>query len=151
MQKRNCVSSLICAAVFLFFLIQAGRLNDTAAYWPEIICTVGLGLSGLEILLEGIKWSKAADKQEKLWALTQEQTKRSLVLLGIMLLWIAGLTTLGFLVSSSAALCVIAIVFDPHKSKKSIVTDIVVGIVFGLIFYFLFKFLGIHFPKALLM
>lgn len=151
MQKKNCVTSLICAAVFLFFLFQCNSLSVTAAYWPRIICIVGLVLSGLEILLEGIKWSKAVGEQEKLWVLTGEQTKHSLMLLGILVMWIAGLTTIGFLVSSVVVLCVIAVVFDPKKSRKNLVRDIVACIVFGLMFYFLFKFLGIHFPKALLM
>ena len=151
MEKRNCVTSLICAAVFAFFLFQCNSLSETAAYWPRIICIVGLVLAGLEILLEGFKWSSSTDKQEKLWALTPTQTKNSLILLGILILWIAGLTTIGFLVSSVAALCVIALVFDPRKSKKNLIRDIVACAVFGIIFYFLFKFLGIHFPRTLLM
>ena len=151
MQKRNCFTSLICAAVFLFFLFQTGALTETAAYWPRIICTVGLALAGLEIVLEGIKWSKCADQQEKLWVLSAEQSKRGVILLGLLVLWIAGLTTIGFLVSSVVALCAIAVTFDPDKRKKHLVRDIAVCIVFGLIFYFLFQFLGIHFPRALLM
>ena len=65
MQKRNCITALICAAIFAFFLIQSQMLSDTAAYWPTIICSVGLALSCLEILLEGIKWRRTADHQEK--------------------------------------------------------------------------------------
>lgn len=151
MQKKNCVSSLICAAVFLFFFFQCNSLSETAAYWPRIICIVGLALAGAEIALEGIKWRRNTNEQEALWVLTPEQTKNSLILLGLLLLWIAGLTTIGFLVSSVLALCAIAVAFDPQKGKKNIVRDIVVCIIFGLIFYFLFKFLGIHFPRALLL
>lgn len=151
MQKKNCVTSLICAAVFLFFFFRSNTLNETAAYWPRIICVVGLILAGLEIALEGVKWSKTAGEQEKLWVLNASQTKNSLILLGILVLWIAGLATIGFLISSILALCVIALVFDPQKSRKNLICDVVICIMFGLIFYFLFKFLGIHFPRALLM
>lgn len=151
MEKRNCVTSLLCAAIFAFFLFQCNSLSTAAAYWPRIICIVGLVLSGLEILLEGIKWSRNTEKQAKLWVLTPQQTKNSIVLLGILILWIAGLTTIGFLVSSAAALCVISIVFEPNKSKKKIIRNLIVCIIFAVIFYSLFKFLGIHFPKALLM
>lgn len=151
MQKKNCVTSLICAAVFLFFFFQCNSLSETAAYWPRIICIVGLILAGLEIVLEGIKWSKTAGEQESLWVLSPEQTKNSLILLGLLILWIAGLTTVGFLVSSVLALCVIAVVFDPQKNLKHLIRDVVVCVIFGVLFYFLFKFLGIHFPRALLM
>lgn len=151
MQKKNCVTSVICAAVFLFFFFQCNSLNETAAYWPRIICIVGLALSGLEIALEGIKWSKNAASQDALWVLSPQQTKNSLILLGTLILWIAGLTTLGFLVSSVLALCAIAVVFDPQKTRKSLIRDVVVCVIFGLVFYFMFKFLGIHFPRALLM
>ena len=151
MEKRNCVTSLICAAVFAFFLLQCNALSTAAAYWPRIICIVGLVLSGLEILLEGIKWNHNTEKQEKLWVLTPQQTKNSILLLGLLILWIAGLTSIGFLVSSAAALCTISIVFEPNKSKKKIIRNLIVCVVFAVIFYSLFKFLGIHFPKALLM
>ena len=150
MQKRNCISSLVCAAVFAFFLIQCASLSASAAYWPRIICIVGLSLSVLEIVLEGIKWSKAAAKQEKLWPLSAAQTKRSLSLLGILVLWILGLNTVGFLVSSVLALCAIALVFEPIRDKKHIILDIIVCAVFGVVFYFTFQLLGIHFPDALL-
>ena len=139
MQKRNCISSFGCAAVFAFFLIQCASLSASAAYWPRIICIVGLSLSVLEIVLEGIKWSKAAAKQEKLWPLSAAQTKRSLILLGILVLWILGL-----------ALCAIALVFEPIRDKKHIILDIIVCAVFGVVFYFTFQLLGIHFPDALL-
>ena len=151
MQKKNCFTSLICAAVFLFFLLQCNTLSETAAFWPRMICVVGLALSVLEFVLEGIKLVKTAGEQEKLWSLTGEQTKRSLILLGLLVLWIVGLTTIGFLVSSVAALCAIAIVFEPIKDKKHLLRDVVVCILFGVLFYVTFKFLGIHFPRALLM
>lgn len=151
MQKKNCFTSVICALVFLFFLIQCNSLSETAAYWPRMICIVGLVLAGLEILIEGYKWSKTAGEQEKLFPLDAEQTKRSGILLGLLILWIAGLTTLGFLVSSVLALCAIAVIFEPEKSKKNIIRDVVVCVIFGIVFYFTFKLLGIHFPKTLLM
>ena len=151
MEKRNCVTSLICAAIFAFFLFQCNSLSVAAAYWPRIICIVGLVLSGLEILLECIKWSRNTDNQAKLWVLTPQQTKNSIILLCLLILWIAGLTTIGFLVCSAAALCAISIVFEPTKSKKKIIRNLIVCVIFAVIFYSLFKFLGIHFPKALLM
>lgn len=151
MQKRNCFTSLLCAALFLFVLVQCNALAESAALWPRLVCCVGLGLAGLEILVEGIQWARHPGEQQGLWALTPEQTKRSAILLGLLLLWIAGLTTIGFLVSSVAALCAIALVFEPVKNKQNLVRDIVVCVIFGVAFYFLFKFLGIHFPRTLLM
>ena len=150
MQKRNCITALICAAIFIFFLIQSQMLSDTAAYWPSIICSVGLTLSCLEVLLEGIKWRRAAGNQEKFFPLTWEQTKHGLVVLGILILWVIGLSTIGFLVCSLAALCAIAVCFDPHKTKKNILRDIVVCLVIGIIVYVMFGYLGVNFPRVLL-
>lgn len=151
MNKRNCVSALVCAAVFVYFLIQSNALPEAAAYWPKIVCIVGLTLSGLEIVLEGVKWGKATGEQEKLWVLTPQQTKNSLIVLGLMILWIAGLTTIGFMVSSAAALCVVAVMFEPVKTKGHIIRDIVVCALFGVALYYVFQFLGVHFPRTLLM
>ena len=97
MQKRNCFTSLLCAALFLFILVQCNALAESAALWPRLVCCVGLGLAGLEILVEGIQWARHPGEQQGLWALTPEQTKRSAILLGLLLLWISGLTTIGFL------------------------------------------------------
>lgn len=151
MQKKNCITALICAAIFLFFFFQCNFLTKTAAYWPRMICVVGLALSILEAALEGVKWTMTAGQQEKMWPLTAAQTKRSLILLGLLILWIAGLTTIGFLVSSVAVLCAIAVIFEPIKDKKHLIRDVVVCVIFGIIFYVTFKFLGIHFPRALLL
>lgn len=151
MQKKNCFTSLICAAVFLFFLFQCELLSPEAAYWPRLICIVGLFLAGLEIVLEGYKWKKTAETQERLFPLTKEETKRGCILLAILILWAVGLTTIGFLVSSIIILCTIAIVFEPQKTKKYIVRDAAACVVFGIMFYFTFKLLGVHFPRTLLM
>ncbi len=150
MQKRNCITALICAAIFALFLIQSQMLSDTAAYWPTIICSVGLALSCLEILLEGIKWRRTADHQEKFFPLTWVQTKRGLVALGILILWVVGLNTIGFLVTSLAALCVITVWFDPQKTKKNIIRDVASCVVIGIIVYVMFGYLGVNFPRALL-
>ena len=150
MQKRNCITALICAAVFVFFLVQSQTLSDTAAYWPTIICSVGLALSCLEILLEGIKWRRTADSQGKVFPLTWAQTKHGLIVLGILILWIVGLSTIGFLVTSLAAMCAIAICFDPHKIKRNIIRDVIVCLVIGIIVYVMFGYLGVNFPRALL-
>lgn len=44
--------------------------------------------------------------------------KRGLVALGILILWVVGLNTIGFLVTSLAALCVITVWFDPRRRKR---------------------------------
>lgn len=116
-----------------------------------MICVAGLALSMLEIAMEGRKWYRTADGQEKLFPLNGKQIERSLLLLGLLILWVAGLTTIGFLVSSVLALCAISVCFEPIKTQKNILRDIAVCILFGLIIYFIFKYLGIHFPRALLM
>lgn len=146
MEKRNCITSMLCALVFVYFFIQCDDLAEKAALWPRIICIAGLVFTVLDIVIEGIKWLRLKNEQKPLWALTAEQTKRTATILCLLLVWIMGLTTIGFLVSSVIALCVIAVVFEPFKDKQHIVRDLVVCTVFGIIFYFIFEFLGINFP-----
>ena len=86
----------------------------------------------------------------EVFPLTWEQTKHGLVVLGILILWVIGLSTIGFLVCSLAALCAIAVCFDPHKTKKNILRDIVVCLVIGIIVYVMFGYLGVNFPRVLL-
>lgn len=151
MQKKNCITSLICAAIFTFFLLQCNSLNPSAAYWPRMICIVGLGLSALEILLEGVKRHKSTEKQEKLWVLSPAQSKHALILLGILILWSIGLNTLGFLVSSLIALCGVSIYFEPVKNRRNIIRDVASCLIIGIIVYFTFGYLGVHYPKSMLM
>lgn len=151
MHKRNCVTSLICAAIFAFFLYQCSLLSESAAYWPRMICIVGLVLCAIEVVTEGMRWSREdTETQGKLWVLSAAQTKRGALLLGILLLWIIGLDTLGFLVSSLIALCVTAVCFEPHRTKKNLLRDVVTCAVIGVAIYFLFGYLGVHFPRALM-
>lgn len=150
MQKKNCFTSFICAAVFIFFLIQCNSLSTTAAYWPRMVCIVGLILSCLEIALEGYKWYRTAGAQEKLFPLNGAQTRRALILFGVLFLWCLGLSTLGFLVSSILAMCAIAVYFDPHKTRRNVLRDIAVCLVLGVLVYYMFGYLEVHYPRALL-
>ena len=150
MQKKNCVSLLLCAAVFAFFLFKCSSLSDAAAYWPRIICIVGLTLCALKLAIDSFTWYHTKEKQEKLWVLSTGQSKRALILLGIMVLWCMGLNTVGFLVTSLIALCAVAICFEPKKTKRYIVRDVIACLVVGTMVYFLFGYLGVHYPRALL-
>lgn len=151
MSKKNILSSFVCAALFGFFLFQCGKLSESAALWPRMICLLGLALALLQILLEVIRLAHTPEKSEKLFPLNGTQQKRVGAALLIVLFWVAGLTTVGFLVSSVAALCALAVLFDPDKTKKNLLRDIAVCALFGIVFYFLFSKLGIHFPRTLLM
>lgn len=111
---------------------------------------VGLALSCLEIVLEGYKWYRTAGEQEKLFPLTWPQTKRALILFVVLLLWSLGLNTLGFLVSSVLAMCVVAVYFDPNKTRRNIIRDILVCVIIGVLVYFMFGYLEVHYPRALL-
>lgn len=147
--KRDCILSLFCAGVFAFFYLQCEDLMESGAYWPELICQTGMALSLLECVLAGFKWLRAGKTQKGLLPLTASQAKRVLILLAILGLWIWGLRTLGFLVSSLAALCVLTVWFEPEKKTAYVLRDIFVCMVFELVCYYTFKYLGIHFPKAL--
>jgi hypothetical protein len=150
MAKRNCISSLLCAAVFGYFLYQCGFLKVSAAYWPKLICTAGLVLSILECVIDAFKWMKERGEQKSLMPLTFHQAKRFSMAVIFMVLWILGLKTIGFLVSSVIAMSVISCVFEIAKDRRHMLRNVVVSAAVGVLFYAVFSYLGIHFPRTLL-
>ena len=100
--------------------------------------------------MEGYKWYRTAGAQEKLFPLNGAQTRRALILFGVLFLWCLGLSTLGFLVSSILAMCAIAVYFDPHKTRRNVLRDIAVCLVLGVLVYYMFGYLEVHYPRALL-
>ena len=151
MEKRNTVVSLICAAVFAFFYRQCDEFMEAGAYWPQLICMAGMSLSLLEAAIEGFRWLRARDKQQPLNPFTPRQMRRILFLLCVMILWIWGLQTVGFLVSALAALIAVSVAYDPDRSARSLAIDAVCSSLFGTACYLLFKYLGILFPNTWLL
>ena len=150
MAKRNCISSLFFAAVFGYFLYQCGFLKVSAAYWPRLICTAGLGLSALECPLSALRWGRERESQKSLAPLSPRQAGRFALTAGVMVLWILGLKTVGFLVSSVAAMSVLSCLFEMTRDRKHLVRNVLVCAAVGILFYAVFSYLGIRFPKALL-
>ena len=150
MAKRNCISSLLCALVFAYFLYQCSFLKVSAAYWPKLICIAGLGLSVLECAAGAFRWLKETEGQRSLMPLSAKQLKRYLAMVVIMVIWITGLNKVGFLACSAAALCLISCLYEMERNRKNMIRNIVVSVLFAVLFYGVFSYLGIHFPKALL-
>lgn len=150
MAKRNCISSLLFAALFAYFLYQCGFLKVSAAYWPRLICAAGLGLSLLECAVNAVKWTKEKERQKSLVPLTLHQTKRFGAAAVVMVLWIIGLKTIGFLVSSVIAMSVLSCAFEMERDRRHMLQNVVVSAAVGVLFYAVFSYLGIHFPKTLL-
>lgn len=150
MQKKNCVSSIIFAAVFAFFWFQCAKLRPVPAFWPRMICVTGMALSLLEAVIEGVKWLRSRTEQQPLIPLSSAQIRRSASLLTVLALWIASVTRVGFLCSTIAALIVISLLFEPQRSVRNYVRDVIVCAVFGGIVYGTFLFLGVRFPMTML-
>ena len=148
MEKKNFVTALLFAGVFRYFYGQCGELMDASAYWPQLICVAGCALSLLQAALSGVKWAMRRGAQKGLNPFAAAQWKRIIFLLAVMILWIVGLQKLGFLTSSLAAVCAVAVAYDPHKTAGSVALDVVCCVFFGVACYFLFKYLGIMFPDT---
>lgn len=149
MNKRNFISSLVVLAFFGFFFWQAQSLKASAAYWPKLICIVGMALSLVNALIAGIKWTKEKDGEGML-PLNRKQLINSLILLAVAIAWILCIPRIGYLVSSFVATCILVLVFEPVKDRKHILRDIVITLIFSGLIYGLFALLGVHFPKGLL-
>lgn len=149
MNKRNFISSLVVMAFFAFFFWQAQALKQSAAYWPKLICIVGIALSLANALIAGIKWTKEKDR-EGVFPLNKKQLLNSLILLAVAACWMFCIPRIGYLVSSFTATCILVLVFEPIKDRKHIVRDVIVTLIFSGLIYGLFALLGVHFPKGLL-
>lgn len=150
MSKRNFYSSLLVLAFFGFFFAYSMRLDESASYWPQLICVVGGVLSVLNAMIYGLQWKKEGG-QVALFPLNMQQIKRGAILLGVAAVWVLCISKVGYLVSSVLATGVLVLVFEPVKDKKHFIRDIVVTIIFSVVIYQLFALLGVHFPKGLLM
>ncbi|WP_303296513.1 tripartite tricarboxylate transporter TctB family protein [Pyramidobacter piscolens] len=150
MEKKNILMALVCACVFGYFYRKCDELMDASAYWPQLISIAGFVVSILQVLIESVKCFVRKKPQESLNSFTGAQLQRVLFLLLIMILWLVGLQTVGFLVSSLASVAVIAVVYDSHKTAGKIVLDVVCCVFFSVVCYMLFKYLGVVFPDTLL-
>ena len=151
MEKKNVVTALLLACVFGYFYGECDELMDASAYWPKLICLAGLALSLLQTVIEAVKWAVKRRSQASLNPFTAVQWKRILFLLAVMILWIVGLQTLGFLTSSLVAVIAVAVAYDPHKSAARFAIDVVCCVFFGIACYMLFRYLGIVFPATQLL
>lgn len=150
MHKRNCFTSVICAAVFACFYAMCGDLMDSGAYWPALICKTGLALSVLQFAVSAFCWARSGVPQGAVFPLSAPQCLRSAAVLAIMAVWISCLRRIGFLTSSAAALCAVSLLFEPERTAGRFARDVAVCVVFAALCYCAFKYLGINFPKAAL-
>lgn len=138
-------------AFFAFFLVYTVTATaEEAAFWPKLVCTVGMALSAVNVAIYGTKWMKEKDSLP-VFPLTGAQTVRALLLTVIMMVWVFCLEKLGFLTASVLSVLVIILIFEPVKDKKHIIRDVIAGIIFSFILYELFTLLGVHFPAGILM
>lgn len=149
MNKRNCISSFVVLALFAFFFWKAMSLKASAAYWPKLICVVGMVLSFINALVAGVKWAKEKDGVS-IFPLNRKQIINSLILLVVAVVWVYSIPRIGYLVSSFVATCILVLVFEPVKDWKHLVRDVAITLVFSGLIYGLFALLGVHFPKGLL-
>ena len=155
MYRKNMISGAVILAVFVFLLIQAGSLNEQAAYWPRFVCVIGLLLSLGNIMTSGLalKKERAAGSagEEGLFPLTGKQIVNALIVLLVLAVWGWGISRIGFLVTSVVCMSVIFLVFMPEKDMKLRVRNVLIAVAVGALFYFLFRQLGVRFPKTILM
>lgn len=149
--KKDCITGLAGAAFFSYFLFACGALSSSAAFWPRIICIVGLCLCMALAAVNAIKLRKlsASAGQERLSPLSKKQCIRCGLLLLVLAVWTAFLEWAGFLAASTAALILIFLLYEPYRTKKRVVRDIAVAIVFSAGMYALFAGLGVSFPRGL--
>jgi len=151
MNKKDLITYSIWEGVFLLVLLWSGSLAESAAYWPRMICIIGLTLSFIGITRCGVAlFKEKKNTRESMFVLNKVQAKRAAVLLITMILWIILIKPLGFLVSSFFAVNFIVIYFETLKSRKKILLDLGITSILVVGMYFLFVMLGVRFPLGIL-
>lgn len=148
MNKKNCVSGILWAVFFLYFINLCGSLEAEASYWPRMISVIGLVLSVLSAAASAVKW-KSEKGEETIVPFDSSQVKRTGVALILLVFWVALMNILGFLVSSVVCMAVLFVGYEPVKTRKNIIRDILVAVIFGVAMYGLFTALGISFPGGI--
>lgn len=151
MNKKDLITYSIWGSLFFFVMLWCGSLPESAAYWPRMICIIGLTLSLIGIIRCGIVLIKERNMtRERILVLDKVQAKRAAVLLSIMIIWIALIKILGFLVSSFFAVNLIVLYFEATKSPRKLIIDFGISSVLVIGMYFLFVVLGVRFPLGIL-
>lgn len=151
MNKKDLVTYSIWGGVFLLVLLWSDSLAESAAYWPRMICIIGLILSLIGIMRCGIALlNEKKNTRESIFVLNKVQAKRASVLLITMIMWIILIKSLGFLVSSFITINFIVIYFEALKSRKKILLDLGITSILVVGMYFLFVILGVRFPLGIL-
>lgn len=146
MNRKNCVSGLVFAAFFLFFLCLDGRMGEEGSYWPGMICKLGLLLSLLSSAVSAYKWK--SETGEKLIPFDGRQTKRLLIAVILLILWVLCLNTAGFLTASVLFMLLLGLLYEPVKTKRNLIRDGITAAIFAAGMFALFTALGISFPRG---
>lgn len=148
MKKRDYITGILFTILFISFLVYSNSLDTRAAYWPRFISIIGIALSFLLSITSYISSKKEENKNFLVFS--KSQLIRISVLFLVLIAWIVGIKTLGFLTSSLIVVVFVNVFYEPFKNKKNIIRDIVTALLFVLGMYMLFKVLGIRFPKGFL-
>ena len=148
MNRKNCISGLVFAVFFLFFLYLDVQMGEEGSYWPGIVCKLGLTLSLLSSVVSGFKWK--AEAGEALLPFNGRQRKRLFLALALLVLWVFCLDTVGFLASSIVYMVLLGIIYEPVKTRGNLIRDGIVAVVFAVGMFALFGALGINFPRGFL-
>ena len=151
MSRKNILSGVIVLAVFIFFFIQSGMLNEQAAYWPKFVCVVGILLSAGSLVQSFLALRREGEAAEALFPLTGAQIRNALIVLVILAVWGWGISNIGFLVTSVVCMSATFLIFMPEKDMKKRLINILIAVIVGAVFFFLFKELGVRFPRTILM
>jgi len=154
--KKDYLVNLGIFAFFLVAMVLAGKFPKAAAAYPILICQVGIGLTVLltaKMLIRDAKIRKNEKEIEEIKerhkqsALTKEHYKNIGVFMGMLLLYILSIRSLGYFVSTITYLIVSMSVF---KKRFSWVI-VVVAIGFTILMYLTFdRFLHIVIPHGIL-
>lgn len=148
MNKRNCVSGIFWICFFVYFLFLCLKLDKESAYWPKLICVIGLGLSVVSTVHSAIA-QKNEKGQAAVLPFSYSQMKRITIIFALLVFWVICIEIIGFLTSSVIFMAAVFIVFEPERVKKKIIRDMVAAVIFGVLMYALFTALGITFPQGI--
>lgn len=131
MRNKNLITSLFLLAFCVFGWFEVKDLPDISNYFPKI-CIVFLAFLSLTLLVQALRMPTMQVEKEK------KNLRFVKILVGVTFAYILAIFIIGFNISSVMFLGILGYIFDPTKTKKSLLYSFGMGFFATILFYVAF-------------
>ena len=150
MTKNNKIAGVILLAFFGIALYMASSFPTQSAYFPKVICILGILLSVILIVLAFVQEKNGKGGEAK--PLSPKAKKMIAIMTALIIAYAIGITTLGFAVSTFLYIVVTGLILYPEKiTKKPVIIVVAAALILSVAITVIFKnVLYVPLPSGLL-